>query len=416
MQRIRLQAAAAAVVLGLFFPSAPFAQPLAEKVREHRFGNGLRLLMVPRHQSPTFSAYITIGVGAVDETSRQPRRGPPAGAHAVQGDHQHRHPRLPPGEAAAGADRTDRRRSRRPALVTPAPTPSGKAELRRAACGAAARAPPAGGQGRVLPHLRRKRRGRLQCLHQQGPDHLSRLAAGQQAGAVGLPEVGPDAECGAARVLHRARRGDGGAAPFLRGEPRGNALREADGHRLHRPPLPQSGDRLDVGHRSSLPGRDPGFSRQYYAAGQYRHRPGRRHRRRSGRWSWSGAISAASPGNAGAAGHRRGAAAARREAGAGRIRRRARAGDRLSQADPARPGRLRLRSHRRRSSPAAAPRASTAPWSWSSSWRPPSPPTAPRGPAIRTSSSSPPSPAIPTAAPRCWRPSTGSWRAWPGSR
>jgi predicted Zn-dependent peptidase len=45
------------------------AQPLAEKVREHVFDNGLRLLVVERHNAPTFSAYITVGVGSVDETN-----------------------------------------------------------------------------------------------------------------------------------------------------------------------------------------------------------------------------------------------------------------------------------------------------------------------------------------------------------
>lgn len=45
------------------------AQTLAEKVREHTFANGLRLLLVERHDSPTFAAYITIGVGSVNETS-----------------------------------------------------------------------------------------------------------------------------------------------------------------------------------------------------------------------------------------------------------------------------------------------------------------------------------------------------------
>ncbi len=45
------------------------AQTLAEKVREHTFDNGLKLLLVERHASPTFAAYITIGVGSVHETS-----------------------------------------------------------------------------------------------------------------------------------------------------------------------------------------------------------------------------------------------------------------------------------------------------------------------------------------------------------
>lgn len=45
------------------------AQPLAEKVQEHVFPNGLRLLVVERHNAPTFSAYLTVGVGSVDETN-----------------------------------------------------------------------------------------------------------------------------------------------------------------------------------------------------------------------------------------------------------------------------------------------------------------------------------------------------------
>lgn len=46
-----------------------FAADLAERVKEHRLANGLTLLVVERHDSPTFAAYITVGVGSVDETS-----------------------------------------------------------------------------------------------------------------------------------------------------------------------------------------------------------------------------------------------------------------------------------------------------------------------------------------------------------
>lgn len=45
------------------------AQTLEEKVREHTFENGLKLLTVERQVSPTFAAYVTFGVGSVDETS-----------------------------------------------------------------------------------------------------------------------------------------------------------------------------------------------------------------------------------------------------------------------------------------------------------------------------------------------------------
>jgi predicted Zn-dependent peptidase len=42
---------------------------LAERVQEYRFANGLTLLVVERHDSPTLAAYITLRVGSVDETS-----------------------------------------------------------------------------------------------------------------------------------------------------------------------------------------------------------------------------------------------------------------------------------------------------------------------------------------------------------
>ena len=45
------------------------ADTLAEKVREHTFTNGLKLLLVERSDAPTFTAYITLGVGSVHETS-----------------------------------------------------------------------------------------------------------------------------------------------------------------------------------------------------------------------------------------------------------------------------------------------------------------------------------------------------------
>lgn len=53
----------------LLIPTLVPATPLAEKVVEHRLANGLLLLMVERRDTPTVAAYITIGVGSVDETS-----------------------------------------------------------------------------------------------------------------------------------------------------------------------------------------------------------------------------------------------------------------------------------------------------------------------------------------------------------
>ncbi|NJD89896.1 MAG: insulinase family protein [Geobacter sp.] len=45
------------------------AAGLADRVREHTLGNGMKLLMVERHTSPTVAAWIRFKVGAVDERS-----------------------------------------------------------------------------------------------------------------------------------------------------------------------------------------------------------------------------------------------------------------------------------------------------------------------------------------------------------
>ncbi len=57
------------LLLLLHLPLSALATPLADKVIEHRLANGLRLLLVERHDTPTVAAYITIGVGSVNETS-----------------------------------------------------------------------------------------------------------------------------------------------------------------------------------------------------------------------------------------------------------------------------------------------------------------------------------------------------------
>lgn len=67
MSRMRFFAVLLLVLL--FWPGSGRADLLADKVREHQFANGLKLLVVERHESPTVAAYITIGVGAVDEDS-----------------------------------------------------------------------------------------------------------------------------------------------------------------------------------------------------------------------------------------------------------------------------------------------------------------------------------------------------------
>jgi predicted Zn-dependent peptidase len=45
------------------------AAGLADRVQEHTLANGMKLLMVERHTSPTVAAWIRFKVGAVDERS-----------------------------------------------------------------------------------------------------------------------------------------------------------------------------------------------------------------------------------------------------------------------------------------------------------------------------------------------------------
>lgn len=59
------------LVLLLLLPVTGSAQTLAEKVQEHHLDNGLTLLLVERHASPTVAAYISFRVGSVDENSEQ---------------------------------------------------------------------------------------------------------------------------------------------------------------------------------------------------------------------------------------------------------------------------------------------------------------------------------------------------------
>ncbi len=58
------------LLLGLQLASSAAAQTLVEKVQEHRLENGLTLLLVERHASPTVAAYISFKVGGVDESSQ----------------------------------------------------------------------------------------------------------------------------------------------------------------------------------------------------------------------------------------------------------------------------------------------------------------------------------------------------------
>jgi predicted Zn-dependent peptidase len=58
------------VVLALSLCAATaFGEGLADKVQEYTLKNGMKLLMVPRHTSPTVAAWIRFKVGSVDERS-----------------------------------------------------------------------------------------------------------------------------------------------------------------------------------------------------------------------------------------------------------------------------------------------------------------------------------------------------------
>jgi len=55
----------------LFSPVCALAGSLGERVQEHQLENGLTVLLVERHNSPTVAAYINFRVGAVNENSEQ---------------------------------------------------------------------------------------------------------------------------------------------------------------------------------------------------------------------------------------------------------------------------------------------------------------------------------------------------------
>lgn len=55
----------------LLTPAIALAGGLADRVQEHQLENGLTVLLVERHSSPTVAAYISFRVGAVNEDSQQ---------------------------------------------------------------------------------------------------------------------------------------------------------------------------------------------------------------------------------------------------------------------------------------------------------------------------------------------------------
>ncbi len=59
------------LLFSLWVPVNAIAGSLSERVQEHRLENGLTVLLVERHTSPTVAAYISFRVGSVDESSQQ---------------------------------------------------------------------------------------------------------------------------------------------------------------------------------------------------------------------------------------------------------------------------------------------------------------------------------------------------------
>ena len=72
MKKVWLIALTMCLVTAQLHAAAPSTEPragLEEKVIEHTMKNGMKLLMVERHTSPTVSAWIRYRVGSVDERS-----------------------------------------------------------------------------------------------------------------------------------------------------------------------------------------------------------------------------------------------------------------------------------------------------------------------------------------------------------
>lgn len=59
------------ILILILIPSYSFSSSinLENRVIEHTLKNGLKILMMERHQSPTVAAYIRFKVGAVDEVA-----------------------------------------------------------------------------------------------------------------------------------------------------------------------------------------------------------------------------------------------------------------------------------------------------------------------------------------------------------
>ncbi len=57
-------------IISLWWVSFSVATPFELKVNQYQLNNGLTLLVVERHDMPTFTAYMTIGVGSVNEDGK----------------------------------------------------------------------------------------------------------------------------------------------------------------------------------------------------------------------------------------------------------------------------------------------------------------------------------------------------------
>ena len=294
-----LQARAAAQAPAPPAPAAassgpPVAVTTVEGIHEYRLANGLRVLLFPDASKPTVTVNLTVFVGSRHEGYGETGHGPPARAHALQGDaHPRQHLEAAPGPGGP---------VQRHHLVRPDQL------LRGAAC--LAREPGVRHLSRGRPH---------------GEQHHRRRRAGQG-------------------VLGRAQRvRDGGEQPRRRA--RGEDVRR----RLPVAQLRQEHHRLARRHRAGA-GRQPaGLLPTFLPAGQRPAGGGRQVRPGQGPRAHRAHLRGHPPADAQAARHLdRGAGAGRRALGAAAADGGRRRGGRpLPRGGRRRPGLERVQRHRR---------------------------------------------------------------------
>ena len=92
MRKLMLAACALVVAVVAVQPAgAAGFQDLESQVKEFTLANGLKFVVMERHDAPVFSFRTYVDAGGVDEAPRDHRGGPYVRAYGVQGHHHHRH-------------------------------------------------------------------------------------------------------------------------------------------------------------------------------------------------------------------------------------------------------------------------------------------------------------------------------------